>query len=856
MKREGFAGWVALFVLVTSLSPFTGVCRAGSSPGVPVVLLGEPKAGKDSDPWEESGFLSRLQGVGYEAGKTLFVFEPPGLFEDFTDATACVAGYLNEVLALTGSEGVHVVAYGITGLIARLALEAGMVSEGRVENLVMVGSPNRGTFVACLVKSLIEAARHEAIMELENRAGRYSPVDWDELISMFGKKGTTDAQEESVIDSGGPVVWKGELQWIKDRSVNLYEPLYARYVLERFFSVPYVPVQSPKETFAGWICRTQPQLWLTLTSRGSLPPLKRDETFDAGLARMPKEGEDLTLGYYELLAMEVARNRYVMGMAANVSLAKSLFEEPYVPTDWKDALVHYGEKVLKHFIGKALLTLKAQAQVALCKRVVRWTGLSNDPDSPFLRRLISEELLVNLGSSRAVRFARLPANHYLASLNARSQAQGYSRSTRYVSLVGKTTNFWKVAFPWIGPNDLFTEVDCAVSPLGPKDLAVVFDKVSWSARGFLLKDKRVQDYIVKGLSASGFEGTPCPVADSSSSLTVSSWAPVYALSKEPGGPACLTLHLSDPPAGWCYGVWFEDTTGCPKDVEFLENGGRCSSTVEKWGDGVRVGIRLFRTGAMNPYAAGGTVDSAFAKEAVCNLVCTASSPVPASPEPPGDTWGGSQVLPKDDLFTPIADWPGDGFADDDGLPLVRVVYRTKRTTLKTPSVTCHEYWLLDFGDGSTCVIQGEPYLSTSHVYKRGTYKAVATSYDGDGKEIFKRTWALNPGTDGSVEVFKCTSVAQPSVEVLLHGPEKWISGQPACFSVHVLMDIPEEAEVERVTFDPGQQFKVLWERSGEFSVSAAATLRIRYHLEGKSVLVTNTYLATVPVTVLTTGITR
>ncbi len=876
----------ALVVLVLTgmlLSAFVFDGGVKASPAVPVVLIGEPDAAKDQREaaggttglWEDSGFLAKLVSGGYEPGHTLFMFTPAGMYEDFADGTAVVSRYVSQVLTLTGASHVNVVAYGISGLITRLALEAGLIPGGKVQNLVMVGSPNRGTFLAGIIKSLVEAVRHEAIMEKESRSTRYLPIDWDDLLKALGKKGGKNQEENDYREPVGQTVWSDEVEWIRDRSIQVYEPLYARYVVERYFAVPYVPVQSPKETFAGWICRTQPKLWETLIANGGAPPLKRDLGLDAGLVRMPRTGEDLTLAYYELLAMEVARNRYVTGMASNVSIVKSLFEDPYIPVDWKDALIHYGEKILRHYAGKILMTLKAEIQVAVCSRIVKWTGLASDPDSPFLRRLISEEVLVNLGSSRANRFRRIPANHYLASLNHESSAMAGERTTRYVSVAGKTANLWKVAFSSVGPNDLLTEVDCVVPPLGPRDLMVTFEGVSLSARGFLLKDKRIQDYIIKVLGHPGFGEILYDVSENSVagpgvSLGASAWAPLYVSARQEASPAEVTFHFPDPPAGWCYGLWLErvpEEGGCVLErMEYVPSGGRYSAVIDEWGVGVRVGIRLCRTGPMNPYSGGGSVGSAFAKEAVGSLVLLVllreegelSGPQAGDGETNGSDgiWGGLPVLPQD-IFLPVVNWPDQEALEDDGIPMIRVVYRSKRTTLKEPSETYHEYWLLDFGDGLTKMVQGEPKLNVSHVFRAaGKYSVNAISYDGSGKEILRRTWTVLATSDSFERAFECVSIVKPEIDVLLQGPQRWVSGQPAYFHVQIIMDIPPEAEVERVTFDPGQKFKVIWERSGDFLVSAAAVVKLRYRLEDKTVTVTNTYVQTVSVTVMTTGITR
>jgi len=84
----------------------------------------------------------------------------------------------------------------------------------------------------------------------------------------------------------------------------------------------------------------------------------------------------------------------------------------------------------------------------------------------------------------------------------------------------------------------------------------------------------------------------------------------------------------------------------------------------------------------------------------------------------------------------------------------------------------------------------------------------------------------------------------------------WVTGKVAVFSVGARVDLPRNAELIGVKFDPGEMFGVVWERAGDFVVGAAALVTVRYHLEDVAVEVENVYLKEVPVTVLTTGVTQ
>ncbi len=854
-----------LAVLILWLSPglpWTARCWAdepASGPRVPLVLIGEP--GKRDEGWLPESLSAKCVAEGYQAERDLFVFSP-GPFQDFSDGAATLTGYVNQSVPASKTGQVDVVACGVSGLIVRLALEAGMIRDGTVRNLVMVGSPNRGTFLADLLKSVVDIAKHESLFEKETRAWRYLPIG-EEVLARDVIPEDGEGKPVAAVNYPGPkeMTWEDEVAWISGRVNRVYEPLFAKYVEERYLVVPYVPAESPKETFAGWLQRTMPGFWESAVKGGTAPP-DGDGGFagaGASLTRgTPPAGQDLSMAYYEVLSMEVAKNQYAMRLASKGSVLESLLKQPYVPAGWKDALLYYGIRVLQYYARKALVTVKTEVQQAIVNQIADRSGFVEGSDSPLLRRLIKDDLVVNLGTSMSRRFERLPANTYLRSLNGNSSQAGASRTTRYACVAARLANPWSLLWPQLGPNDYFLEVDSSIAPTGPRDCARVFPGfVAPSGEG-LLADQDVQGYLFSLLNDGDTAvDTARPLAGpgATGKLTVSSWRPSYVEVSGPrdsvSGNLALSVTLPDPPSGWQYEAWSEEpgavkATPC-SSLRDLATGGtyaiRCPTG--------RIGLRLARTAPVNPVL-GGTVGSAFAVETKVEALVSVLEAGPIAGEPGPGPQGPEGQDTEEDVPPKSA---GDG---TEGYPLVRVVNRSKQTTHKQAKETYHEFWVLDFGDGTAQRVDGCPLLEASHVFQAGgPYTVRAQSYDNRGDPLVSKEWQVKvAGADDASRKFSCRSIARPVARLTLTGPSMWVTGKPAAFSANLQVELPPGAEVVSIEYDPGSKFCVLWERAGDFQVSCAATARLRYLLEDDTLEVENTYVYASEVTVLTTGVTR
>ena len=904
---------VCVLFLVSLCAGFLGSVPGAfcSSRKVPLILVSEPpgsRSASGNNVWESTGFVSFLEKNGYRRGENLFVLTPEGPFRDLLDGAVFMREHVRESLANTQAKTVDIAAFGVSGLVLRYALEVGYLEDLTVRNLMMLASPQRGAFTACLLKSLCEIVKHEGILEEATRVFRFMPfgdVPSLEDDGLYDVNVLASDGEPAGVHTGAG--WQDETSYLSSRA-RVYEPLYAMYVKERFLSVTYVPIDSPAETFYGWLSRKKPSLWEQRVVRGTTPPLGAwgGEGTAAGCV-LPEPGRDLASAYYEILAIEIARNQYVMRMASRGNLIKDLLKEPYAPKDWKDALAHYGSKALLSYLKKALITIKAEIQEILADKLVRMTGYAEDPDAPFLRRLLKEDILVNLGTSLGNRFATIKVNHYLSRFNEDSLSRSPSRTTRYVSITGRVSNIWGLAWPQVGPNDWILEVDTAIAPLGPKDLVAVFSGYFSPSHLDLLRDKRVREYFLSVLEGSrGGEICCRPKGGRESRIPVSSWRPAYV--ELPPGVAGteydrLTFYLGVPPDGWGYLVWTEGTAGSDWEVKVgtekvLRRGGPLTVALSP---GERAGIRLVRLGPLNPYYPGGKVESCYEKEVTVEVpvildvletgetpgagdtsktsdhVVTEKAPESELEEKPGAQEPGMELSgntggPRsggERPQGPVRPPGNDGAPGTPGtkreeipptgeIPTIRVVYRSKHTTLKKPEETYHSFWEMDFGDGDREIIQGLPSLQVRHSYAApGIYRARAVSYDNRGQKILEKTWEITvtPESPGPF-IFACSSISPPRVEVTLTGPKKWVTGKPAAFSVALRVDLPQEATLDKVEYDPGERFNVLWERAGDFEVACAVTLTITYRLEDKSISVKNTYLQTVPVTVLTGGVTR
>jgi len=931
----------SIFLGLSFPSSAEAVSRASrDKAAIPLVLISEPVKGGLNDEkdslWVKSGLVSKLKPLGYEVGRNLFIYTPDAPFGDLTSGAQAINSQLGKVLSSTGSSKVNVAGYGVSGSVFRIGLEMGIIQDGMVENAILLTAPQRGSFMAGNLFGTCEVIKQEIIFERDTRGARFSPFGsiGEPLDGNLIPANSAGDLPSSI--GSGKFSWESETYWVGKRASELYEPLYAEYVKTRYLSLPYIPTDSPKQTFPGWIKANRPLIWENCVVTKEVPPFGVYGQAKTALSS-PQRGEDFTIAYYEVLAMDVAKNQYVVRQASKGSLAKSLFSGTYVPIDWKDALLYYGGKALVHYGKKALITAKAEVQKLVMDNIVKSIDYLDSAEDAFLRRLVKENVLVNLGTSVGERFFRLKANYYLESINNESQSKARERKTRYVTITSKISNLAGTIWPGTGPNNLFCEVDCAVPPQGPRDIVRVVSGMFSPSYLDLMKNKKVQQTVISVLSQD-FEKQEISLKDGQKKdVKVSSWEPGYITGvwKKPQHQCFqISIDLPLPPEGWGYSIWLEGNDGTgwmliPGSSQVI-NAGKNVEVILK-NPSHRVGIRLVRLGPVNPFTPGGRVDSVFEKEVTHKVKVSASSmdttssdqdsnwpqlgsPSAANPGTDPYQWGGSswegsqgqkgaggqpsiggqtsqegqsgtggqagsgvssgnqgtpnasgsdpEREPKgsydDEYFGSAVSETSETPTEIDGIPCVRVVYRNKHTTLWEAKETYHSYWEVDFGDGESAVISGQPDLLVSHVFQGpGSYNVDIVSYDNYGKMLLRKSFKVDVSSyTAQTHQFRCRSIVAPKVHLEISGPKKWVTGKYALFTGEVSWHLPQDAEVVNVTCDPGEKFYVIWERSGEFTVYWAVALTIDYDIDGQFIQVKNTYVESVSVDIFTPGITK
>ncbi|MBE3519769.1 MAG: hypothetical protein IMW97_05625 [Firmicutes bacterium] len=500
---------------------------------VPLVLASEGPGGREY--WRKTGVLDMLSKNGWCEGQDLWIFQPGGAFGDLPDVSSEFAAFVRETVRAEGIGEIQVVASGVAGLYVRYCVEEGLLDPVRVKTLVTVASPHRGAFFAGVIKSVLAMIRYEQEVSKDTRlldviAGKAPPVE------EFGL---------DVILADTP--WESESQFVLERA-RYYERLYHEYLMERHFAVPGLPLESSQETFPGWVSRRYPQIWEAKIAGGTL--CERGAPRDPAPPTAPT---GLTLAYYELLAMEAAKNGYAMKIVPRKSLLESITGDSHIPTSWRDALVHYGLKILA-FAAKNLVILgKGAAEERVLAWGVQRLGFLDGPDDPFLGRLVTETVVVNMGRSGRNRFFVLPANAYLAAWNRSSVSS--RKGTRYISMVERRPDITRLVWPQMGPSDWFVEVDAAVAPAGPDDVVMVFNTLgSLPGRG-LLGNKLAREALLKTLKdPSSVCSLVRPRLGGTARVEVSSWRPSVVSIPEVtgggGGEYEIRVSFGSVPAGW------------------------------------------------------------------------------------------------------------------------------------------------------------------------------------------------------------------------------------------------------------------------------------------------------------------
>lgn len=904
-----FAG-IVIFVatLVTNtLTPVSPVQGSEIPEVVPVILASEGPGGGEY--WTKTGVLEMLSRNGWHEGENLWIFQPEGAFGDLPRISSEFAAFVREAVRVKGTGEIQVVASGVAGLYTRYCVETGLLYPVKVKTLVTVASPHRGAFFAGVIKSVLAMIRYEQEVSkdtglLDVIAGKAPPIEG------FGP-------EEILAHTP----WESENQFVLERA-RCYERLYHEYLMERHFAVPGLPLESSQETFPGWVSRRYPEIWERKIAGGTsrdevgagesccaaMDPVSADDIFEPGTG--------LTLAYYELLAMEAAKNGYAMKIVPRESLLESITGDPYIPQTWEEAVVHYGLKILA-FAAKNLVIL---GKGLVEEQVLSW-GLErlaflDGPDDPFLGRLVTESIVVNMGRSGRNRFFAVPANAYLAGWNRSSLSR--RSGTRYVSMVEKRPDILRGIWPQLGPSDWFVQVDAAVAPAGPEDVIMVFNTLGPIPGRGLLGNKAAREALLKTLKDPYCNCSVVrPPAGGTARVEVSSWRPsVVILAGEAGGGDDeyeIRVSSGPAPAGWQLVAVPAENSG---DVLFAlgqedPGKGRASEVVSgpcvpagTWTSGSGslssvtpadaslsgstsrtapgAGVFAFRMRAgceKNPVEAGvvlklvpedrtlagsmSAVPELYTREVSVNVLVE----VKLLKKTAGSEWSRTGSVAGDGSS------PGEGERAGDGGSEARDSVGMENSGEKAMQPESTGSSDASFGD-----------LHDTAGGGLAGHELPENQLPGDGEVpgFPTRPWEELPEESSEEETLegdldeiagwgplivvtyrsKKTAHWAPeenyrvpfSLELL--GPKKWVTGKPAKFEASFRVETPPGVTLESVSFDPAPKFAVIWKRAGDFKVGVAVRARFRITLGGEEVRVTNVYCTEVPVSVLTLGITR
>ncbi|MGE5560698.1 MAG: hypothetical protein ACM3XN_06550 [Chloroflexota bacterium] len=234
----------------------------------------------------------------------------------------------------------------------------------------------------------------------------------------------------------------------------------------------------------------------------------------------------------------------------------------------------------------------------------------------------------------------------------------------------------------------------------------------------------------------------------------------------------------------------------------------------------------------------------------------AAAPQPDTAQPPPDATDQPQAA----TLHPLASQPALSPAPPP--PQIRVRRITRQTSSRQEDRTHHALWLWSFGDGTAYPVAGAANVVSTQVHPfvtPGLYTVTARSVSNKGTLLRELSWpvVVPPPLPGVppvplIQVFSAETIREPDVKVIIAGPQTWVVGRPADFTVSVEFADPPHCNRGSVLVDPGREFTVVWDKPGMFTVRAAATVHLRYEFPERVITVVNTYVAEQEVEVFAT----
>lgn len=802
-RRLGTGLLLLVFVSVLLPAP----ARATSQ--VPVVLVHGLASNPEhafGRPGEAGSLYQHLINKGYVLGQTLFVcdYRQDNQASYVDICHRYLIPVIQQAKKLSGATSVDVVAHSMGCLVARYYINSPQYG-GDVRTLVRLAPPGRGSFGANLARLLV-------FMQYAQKTGLGGEdcEGFDELAYV-----ATRANRHR--------------QWFEDFF------FYARLLS----ATPRTEAQD----YGEWLIREQPEFYRNAFCLAQRPLLRAD--YVRGLPTThPEPGTDLTAAYYEAAAAQVGRQYYLSHRGVKGFLVSIRPSDLFLSgklTFWnavKVLVVKAGRQLLGDIIRRLWPGLAARGVAHF---------LQVDPASEAVRCLLEEEVQLPGGSESFL------ANYFLWHWNAQEAERRSSEDlpVRYVTVAGEVFNVWAALYDTVSANDAIVETAATFLPLYRDDVFKLYQGLVNLNHFALRSNRAVQEFITQQLAGCQAAAvhhvrgqTDCWQGKAPASL----WEPTYFefVPQDGLGAAgtvqikvdCLNMpHLAGRVPGITgVGVetWVRVWDGQGQESFFNQVG---ELPLEQGWQRVRVGCRLQAHG-LAPENVGACYEVP-GGEFSCQMNWQAGSitspvPVDSGPELPG------------------------GITVPDDIPLIQVIRHSKLTTGKKEQRTFHSRWEWDFGDGEQMVDDDPTHIVTevSHSFALpGTYRVRATSWANNGRALREMSWQVEILTGGEQRVFTAETIQEPQVEIIINGPDQWITGRPALFTVQAIVNQPPYTHNQQVQIYPAPRFQVVWARAGTFDVVVAVTVRQSYRFPNQSIFVSNTYLHKVPVKVLTTGVT-
>ncbi|MGB9866640.1 MAG: PKD domain-containing protein [Bacillota bacterium] len=811
-----------LFGVSWAVRPSLDFCRAGASheapvkvdpSPVPVLLIsGLPPGTNTWNAGQPVGMWNALLKCGYQPEVSLFTLDYTETGDpDYTVLYRTkLMAKLEQIKQTTGSDVVDVIAHSYGGLVARYYVQSPEYRRD-IRNLVLIATPNHGCTPLQKIKTTMILLQH---------CSRYLQASVDPATNLDELIPFTE-----------------ELEYVARRA-PAYREAYAEFVLTaRLLWVPGPNSSKPKE-FEEWLKSSFPEQF-ALTLGNKEPPWGPPQPAPDGHYNCsPRAGNELSLSYYEHVASLAGKHQYISERAKQKVL-NELLNQTIASSSLKEAALKAGKVLLIYFAGRLIEPAKAALEAKVLEAALLKAGIP--PTGATLNRLLEEEVFIP-GTDISI-----GVNYFLRAWNtAEEESRKATRHwPRYIMIAGNSPSPWKF-LGFDGTNDLVVSVDSArLEPALDDHICLISSGISSSHLMIQNSEKAVQ-LIIDLLRE------PFPTAQSytpyfrqgiwkrwswsqKGEVLLSNYRPSYLGIDLHNLETDVALRFKGDPnnvAVWAYAKgpsshWEPlDLIHSQDHWELRLPGCRYEKVV--------VGLRLK-----------GPLDKELRKAFSYELTLQVSK---------------EEAIPSN-AQQPNADQEHVAQVTESKPPRVNVVYRSKQTTHLDDHSSYHHKWVWDFGDGSPQLeVNGDQNLKDyrKHTFPGpGSYLVTATSVDSQGKALKRQQWHVEIGSQDQLEAeFQAETFIPPDIDLKLVGPEMWITGRPATFSVELDCETPEGAELQVVSVDPGRKFEVQWERPGTFQVKAAVTVRTTYRDGEHKVSVVQTKVITKQVKVVTLAISQ